>query len=291
MPGNPLNILLLGQTSRPEMRPVVEAVNEVAAELRQLDDVQSAGRMVTDQNWYPDLAVVCQSWPDEFSQAEVERLLSLLPLARWVCCYGAWCESDGRSRSIWPLSVRVPVCCAAARIRRQLAVIQGEQTVLPLTAARNEIIEFDAPVDLSLRESGLPVFVKSPDPELRCWIQDLLAKVGCRIVPCHELRSASNSDSAAPVRQTRRFQNKPRTVAQAEISSAVTLIWDVDPWSDRTANELQDFHQRNPHVTIIALTGFALAEDVVVIEQCGAAAVVPKLSAQSQLLESLDRSA
>lgn len=104
----------------------------------------------------PDLVIICHSWPDEFSSAEVTQVLGRWPLALWVCCYGAWCASDGRTRSIWPISVRVPVVEAENRLNhvwRVLTEQRGEP--LPLTASRDEAFEFDHCVDRSLTPSDV----------------------------------------------------------------------------------------------------------------------------------------
>lgn len=98
----------------------------------------------------PDFVIVCQSWPDEFSASEVSAALGCWPLALWVCCYGAWCSSDGRTRSIWPISVRVPIEEAEQRLNHVWQVLtehRGEP--LPLTASRDEAFEFDHSVTTS----------------------------------------------------------------------------------------------------------------------------------------------
>lgn len=100
---------------------------------------------------FPDVVLICQHWPDEFTQHDVRRLLTAFPLARLACCYGPWCESDGRTRDIWPLSVRVPVRCAAGRIARELEVLAGLRASLPLTASRDEIFLFDADEPMNVK--------------------------------------------------------------------------------------------------------------------------------------------
>ncbi|GDY08220.1 MAG: hypothetical protein DWI21_13180 [Planctomycetota bacterium] len=92
----------------------------------------------------PDVIVVCQSWSDEFSAGEVALALGRWPLALWVCCYGAWCASDGRTRSTWPISVRVPVDEAECRLNHVWQVLtQQRGEPLPLTASRDEAFAFD----------------------------------------------------------------------------------------------------------------------------------------------------
>jgi hypothetical protein len=90
-----------------------------------------------------DLIVVCQHWPDEFCRADVAWLLTAFPTARLVCCYGAWCASDGRTRDTWPIAVRVPIEAFSDRLQHELQVIAGEAGPLPPTAARDEVFAFD----------------------------------------------------------------------------------------------------------------------------------------------------
>ncbi|MCA9079997.1 MAG: hypothetical protein KDA58_05530 [Planctomycetaceae bacterium] len=92
----------------------------------------------------PDLVLVCQHWSDEYRTDEVEQLLATCPLARVICCYGPWCASDGRTRNVWPLALRVPVEQAAMRIEAERLVALGLRAPLPCTATVEEIFAFDA---------------------------------------------------------------------------------------------------------------------------------------------------
>lgn len=133
-------ILLVGEFQRSEMSPVREWINSLgsSASILQVSQLSDATAEL------PDLVVVCQSWPDEFPASEVSAALGRWPLAQWVCCYGAWCDSDGRSRLTWPLSVRVPAHEAARRLGHVWQIVckqRGEP--LPITASRDEAFAFD----------------------------------------------------------------------------------------------------------------------------------------------------
>jgi hypothetical protein len=140
-----MRILVIGECDSRDMAPVREAL---AAEcrgadvlrVRAIDDLQ---RPAAEEGWHPDLAIICQHWTREYTPADVRRLLELAPLARVMCCYGAWCASDGRNGTAWPLAVRVPVAGIAARLRRELEVLGGRRASLPLTASRDEVWLFD----------------------------------------------------------------------------------------------------------------------------------------------------
>ena len=252
-------VLVVGDSRAPEMRRAAAWVGrhfDVARVVR-VGRVESALAQIAEQYWFPHLVVVCQNWPDEFSKHVVENLLAALPLSRVVCCFGAWCESDGRNRSIWPLGARVPARSCVPRLDHELAVLQGAASPLPSTASRDEIFEYDSPGILPATEPGLPVYMDSPDYELRRWIEDLCRAAGYVVL------------------------------AQSERDAAVAAVWDVDPWNDETSAQLRDYCRRNLHAAVVALAGFAHPEDEVAIKQCGADAVVAKLSPQVDLLEAI----
>jgi len=133
-------ILVVGDRDRAEMAPIRTWIGSIG-----LQAIVRQASLLSDPHVDPpDLVIVCQSWPDEFPMADVTTALGRWPLAIWVCCYGAWCASDGRTRSIWPISVRVPVDEAECRLNhvwRVLTEQRGEP--LPLTASRDEAFEFD----------------------------------------------------------------------------------------------------------------------------------------------------
>lgn len=144
------NILVIGNANRSEFTSVREWLREVgsaanvqfAMSLEVPRDICAGGSGPSAM--CPDLVIVCQSWPDEFSTAEVTHALGRWPLALWVCCYGAWCASDGRTRAVWPISVRVPVDEAERRLNHVWQVLTEQRgEPLPLTASRDEAFEFD----------------------------------------------------------------------------------------------------------------------------------------------------
>ena len=138
------------------MRPAIEALERLApgTEARSVASIAKAAEQLSSSDWQPDLVLVCQHWPDEFPPSDVDRLFRAFPLARFVVCYGPWCASDGRTRSIWPLAVRVPVEEAENRLKRELQVLRGERPPLPLTASRDEIFLFDSLEPSSPQASG-----------------------------------------------------------------------------------------------------------------------------------------
>jgi hypothetical protein len=151
------SLLVIGRAFSPEMASVERRVEELArdaADVRIVANVAEALARSTADGWHADLVVVCQHWPDEYTAAEVRAVLRAFPLARLVCCYGSWCRSDGRTRDVWPLAVRVPAEWAARRIDLELEVLAGDRWPLPLTASRDEIVLFDPEMELTAPAIG-----------------------------------------------------------------------------------------------------------------------------------------
>jgi len=259
MEDHPPRILLLGDVHTAEMTPLARSIREAASvdNLHTASNITEAGDVAKQPGWFPDLVVVCQNRSDEFSQADGNRLLSLFPLARWICCFGVWCESDGRNRDIWPTAIRIPARCAIYRIRHELAIIRGEASPLPLTASRDEVFGFDCPGDVAAAETPRTVCVASPDAELHRWIVDLLRIAGHQVVD------------------------------RLDEASVEVLVQDVDPWTARTASELRDLCRRNSGLAIVALMTLAHPEDVLAVTACGVHRVVAKLTLHAELLDAV----
>ncbi len=133
-------ILLVGDWQRTEMLPIRDWVDSLGSR----GIVEQFNHLPTEMIDPPDLVIVCQSWPDELTAEAVSAALGRWPLALWVCCYGAWCESDGRTRTIWPISVRVPVREAVPRLDHVWQILSEQRgEPLPLTASRDEAFAFD----------------------------------------------------------------------------------------------------------------------------------------------------
>lgn len=142
-------LFVIGDFFSPVMDPLrlcVEDLVRNGCDARFAASLPTTGEASAADDWFPDLVLVCQHWPDEFTERDMLRILALYPLARLTCCYGPWCQSDGRSRDIWPLAARVPVQAAAERIARELEVVAGTRRPLPLTASRDEVFLFDTAV-------------------------------------------------------------------------------------------------------------------------------------------------
>lgn len=70
-------------------------------------DLEPAGAHRNGEDVLPDLIVVAQSHPGQFSDAELDRLARRTPHARLVGLLGSCCEGEMRSGTPWPGMLRV----------------------------------------------------------------------------------------------------------------------------------------------------------------------------------------
>jgi hypothetical protein len=256
-----LTSLIIGDALSAEMRPAVECLTRCVVAVQYATDVDTAARISRGEGCPPDLCLVCQHWPDEYPRADVERLLGLLPLTRFICAYGAWCASDGRTRDVWPPAVRIPSQLAPARIERELSVVRSENGPLPPTASRDEAYDFDHPDRWKQRPPNATsrVSLHVRDFELARVLKDVLHEAG------HDVVAQFGASEAVG-----------RQVAAA--------LWDVDPWSEQTCAEISGFRERSPETAVVVLMGMPTADCVHALQNAGASAVVSKLTPLADVL-------
>lgn len=226
-------------------------------ECRELTEavLQQAVRSWDGEQGSPDLLVVCQSTPDEFRAAEVDRWLGRWPLTRIVCCYGRWCDADGRTRSVWPLALRTPVALAIDRLQQELEVLNGRLAPVHVTASREEAFVFAYRCTAGSENANQPaieIAVVSPDVEYAAMLRE------CCLAAALDTSTAESGSSAHRL-----------------------VLWDADPLpSDRTLREaaVSTVVRRDPQATVVALLGSPQAVDVSWLRAAGVAAVLPKLA-------------
>ena len=129
----------------------------------------------------PELILLFQTFSDQYSPRAVDRLFEKHPLSRILVAYGPYCESDGRTRHLWPQTVRVPLWKLSRRIEREIEVLSGKIPALPLTATPEEIVHFEyasfprhlqtaSDSSLAGSSSTAQAVIFSPDS---CWAETL----------------------------------------------------------------------------------------------------------------------
>ncbi len=140
------SVLLIGDASRPEFdQPCLGLASW--GRLEAVEDIQAALPRLAGGRLAPDVIVVAQAYPGQFSCKAIDGLRRAAPLARVVGLMGTWCEGEMRTGNPWPAAVRIYWHQASPRFHRELAELSGARGgswALPVTAAEEERLLLDA---------------------------------------------------------------------------------------------------------------------------------------------------
>jgi len=187
-----------------------------------------------------DLTIVLQSWSDQFTDQEAGALIGATLFRRLLCCYGPWCESDGRNRSVWPDAHRVPLRIARRIVEWEVLRLQRGEPAVPPTSARDEIFAYRlgepeewAPLPEFLNQTAVVV---GPDRVLRQTVAALLQEFGLHA------RDTPLFDDHADLSET------VDELSRAQVS---LVVHDLDPWSGRVAASLDRVCEQFPQAEIL----------------------------------------
>lgn len=249
---------LIASEQTVEMEPVRDAVQQELADwpVHEYCGLRAFIEAVTSKNFYPDLVIVCQGWREQFVFRDIQTGLAALPVARWICVVGAWCESEGRHGSRWPLAVRQPIRSFRTRLLGEKAIVLGQRPALPITADREEIYEFDSQTEFpAISPPPTTASVNSPDRELRFWLEDVLRQAGFQLV------------------------DEPPDL----------ILADVDPAGPaESCSQLAVLRQKKPGVKIVALLGRGDRGTRKRLENAGADLVLSKLTPAAEFVFALE---
>jgi hypothetical protein len=259
-----LSILLLGNTDRPEFQDArlhletwgaVHAFAEVPAALAAL----AAGTIV------PDVLVVAQIFPGQFSHSVLDRLRRLAPLARVIGLLGSWCEGEMRTGSPWPGAVRTYWHQWAIRCDRELLrLARGGSCAwaLPPTATEEERLLADMGEDWPPRQGMVVICAQSR--EMAEWLSAVCRSRGFATV----------------------WQRPPIT---ARVEGAVAAIFDGGDLGEGQSHDLARLAAALHPAPALVLLDFPRVSDREHALSAGAAAVVSKPVAVDDLLWELER--
>lgn len=215
------------------------------------------------------LTIVLQSYSDQYTAADINHLIGLTLFQRLLCCYGAWCESDGRNRQLWPDALRVPVRLAQSMIELELPGVGAEADPIPPTAARDEIFAhrlIDVPPDNNFE--ALNAAIIGPDRTIRRTVNVTLRELGLRTISLPLLVA----DPRTPIRP----QETPRGPIHL-------VLHDLDPFGVAVRESLEAARQMFPEARIF---GMATMPDAGLTAEVGDEAlhdIVPKVDMQHGL--------
>ncbi len=256
---------VVGRVQSAEMLCVREGLKRELSEweIREFPRLPDLIAVVPKESYFPDLVIVCQHWRDEYAGDHVRKALQILPLARWICVCGVWCESEGRHGSRWPAAVRVPISGLNARLILEANVVGGKTPALALTAGRDEIFEFGSLIPFPHDSRGtLAVRIDIPDPALGSWLSDLCQAAGLAVV---DAKPAGGGESIYAV------------------------IADRDPLTKDVEQQFADLRHRHPEAKFVVVLGIVYPEDHIRLESAGADVVLSKLTPSAEILGTLER--
>lgn len=271
------NIALVKTTDSPTVSVVRETLRiaGISGELQTVSSLSQLRQQITSGSLLPDVGVIVEDHPQQYTVADVTALFSASPLTRWVCVRSDWCESATRTGTVWPPAVTVPARLFADRWRRECAVLAGELPPLPLTAGIDEAFLFNA--SLSERKSTLAVegqlIVSSPDRAIRDWLREFFALE----LPLATVAYISDDGNCEP----------PGLSPAAKIAG---VIFDLDPGTETQQAQLQSWRDSHADISVIALQTMPARQHVDRWATAGVT-LLPKLGGSGQILQALSGAA
>lgn len=264
MPTARPKILLVGDARRREFREAL-AIMDRLADVTRVPDMEAAVFAFSEDTVVPEVIVLAQAHPGQYSVEAVDRLRRLCPLARVVGLLGSWCEGEVRSGDPWPAAIRLYWHQWAPSCQRELGrLAEGRVSpwTLPLTATDEERL-LAGNVETTPASRGL-VALAVRRFEMHDWLSAACRQRGYSTV---WLRPGD------PIR----------------IEGATAAVFDgVDGGPDEIA-AIQCLVARLPGVPIIALLDFPRIDDHARVKAAGAASILSKPLAIEDLFWYLER--
>ena len=259
-----ISILVVGPTQRDEFR-------EAAAMLRGLGrvveagDVATAAVAITDEQIAPDIIVVAQSYPGQFSPEAIDGLRRLAPVARLLGLLGSWCEGEMRTGDPWPAAIRVYWHQWLPRVDHELRTLRSGDCPgwgLPLTAGEDErLLAVDHPPPSGHRG---PVAICTWRYEMHDWLAEACRRAG---------HSTLWLRPGEPI----------------HVDGAAAAIFDAGECEPPEVWQLQHLVTGLANVPVLVLLDFPRIEDLRRARAAGAAAVLSKPLLLEDFYWELDR--
>jgi hypothetical protein len=193
------SVLVIGDTSQPPFAQTCDVLASAGSVWQVIPDVSAIHASSTASLW-PELILLLQKLPGEFTPSQIESLNTRWPLARVILVAGSWCEGEQRSYPALPVADRwyahqAPLRLAAELRRRRAG--RPPSWSLPITTTSEERTLWHTqshPIHHRM-ERPLSVVVVARDPATLENLSDLCQSLGCRVtaILVHELSSPDQS--------------------------------------------------------------------------------------------------
>jgi CheY-like chemotaxis protein len=216
------------------------------------------------------LIVIAQSRPGEFFHGELDQLVQLAPLARFVLLLGNWCEGETRTGKIWPGATRVFWYDWPGEIARNLpAIAEGRfaSWLAPATTLEEERYLFGSPNQDLPEKNG-----------------ELVSKP--TVLVCTR-RSSYGDALCMACRQQGYTAVWQRPDRRERIHGVAAILWEGVHLLPAEIVELQSLATLWPQAPIIALADFPRLETQARAFAAGAIALLAKPCSLADLLAQL----
>lgn len=245
------SVMIIGRADAPEFAVVVDSLQGSGVERPEFfRSLPLAIRQIDTQQSKPELVIVLQSWSDEFAADDVRELLGLLLFGRVLCCYSPWCLSDGRSRDIWPVSVRVPLSSARSAVQFEIENMNRKLPPLLPMAAAEEVFAYRStvtPKHIALRQKM--VWILSAETAFSGIVEQL-----CRCCGCQTMRHTLCPDS---------LRHALESLPHPDL-----LLIDFDPVDDHLRATLRVLDEFLLPVAVLGMSVFPFAQFADFIAEC-----------------------
>jgi len=159
-----MSVLLVGDIHSAEFHeipPTLDAVGQVV----NVPDMSAAAELLANQQVAPELIVLAQSCPGQFTPTDVDRLRQLAPLARIFDLLGSWCEGEMRSGKPLPGVIRIYWHQWPARWDRELDRLRHGRCPswgLPPTAVEEDRLLLEADEPFPVGQGLIAIFARLP---------------------------------------------------------------------------------------------------------------------------------
>ena len=245
------NVLVVGDTNYEAFEPCVQWL-QTHVDTTVISDFSQAASAIRSGGLYPNLIVIAQSRPGQFSATEVESLFALSPLTHLVALLGSWCEGETRSGQPWPGIRRIYWHEWESQIPGTVSRIKSPSETLgtlPRTATRAE--ELHALSNERLTQSLGLVAIQTEQFVTYEAISTTCCLVGHSTVWIHGA-------------------NWPH------MEGVVLGIWDGRSLGSPEGTRLRDFVRRLPNSSVIAMLDFPRSDEVGLAHAMGIDHVISK---------------
>jgi hypothetical protein len=246
----PLNVLIVGDTTPVEFASCIAQIT-AATTVTYLPAAEDVKGFSCENE--PDLIVLMAVRPGEYTDAAVERLRYVAPMARIVGLLGSWCEGEARTGHPWPAVPRIYWHRWQSWFDRELTLLAAGRCgtlSLPITAIEEErLLHLAAIPAAGSNATRRKIVLHSPSREMTAMLAEFCCSMGM------ETASFDDCDSdAAP------------TIG----------IFDIEACHEAALTELRHQAAKWPALRWILLMGFPRPEDHRRAKEAGAAIVVSK---------------